>query len=444
MRWLLDNMGIDYIHTFEFKRKEKFKNGSHRKYFIDIVIPDKKIAIECDGYHHTKQKEYDIKRQSEIEKEGWVFLRFTDKQIRKDLKSYQTEIERIIKNHNNEYEFIYLPVKEIEIHTLKKGVKTYNLSVEKDESYIVRYMCSHNCVHSSSPFLITEDENGPRIWGRDDLTSKAKEQLKNAGLTGKGTIRNGLNSVLSSKAKAPVNMKNTNLAKNNIQAMKKAENLADQVYFSKTMNVDGLNETIFAIDESLKRFPSSNKLSYLGLKDKVTSLIGSRYKFQMGKRTSAMFVRWSDKTNMIVFRNNAINDAYIRSKYKESSEALQKRLGGFKYDVLLKKGVDKNVITILEKQKMRHWALSGELGGTKGIMYHEYGHKIFYMHSKKNELRTILNSSYRKGWALPLGKYAESSVSEYFSEAFSCYMQGLNHLLDPDVLTWLKNNDLGG
>lgn len=37
-----------------------------------------------------------------------------------------------------------------------------------------------NCVHSTSPVIITEDEAGPRIWGRDDLPKAAREDLRRA------------------------------------------------------------------------------------------------------------------------------------------------------------------------------------------------------------------------------------------------------------------------
>ena len=50
------------------------------RYSLDIAIPDKKIAIEYDGYYHfdtEEHKEYHKLRQEKIEKEGWKFLRYT-------------------------------------------------------------------------------------------------------------------------------------------------------------------------------------------------------------------------------------------------------------------------------------------------------------------------------------------------------------------------------
>ena len=50
------------------------------RYSLDVAIPDKKIAIEYDGYYHfdtEEHKQYHKVRQEKIEKEGWKFLRYT-------------------------------------------------------------------------------------------------------------------------------------------------------------------------------------------------------------------------------------------------------------------------------------------------------------------------------------------------------------------------------
>lgn len=45
-------------------------------YSIDIAIPFLNIAIEYDEPYWHKNKEYDKKRQCDLEKEGWIFFRF--------------------------------------------------------------------------------------------------------------------------------------------------------------------------------------------------------------------------------------------------------------------------------------------------------------------------------------------------------------------------------
>lgn len=47
------------------------------RYSIDIAVPSLNLAIEYDGsYWHNS--EYDKYRQEQIEKDGWVFLRYVD------------------------------------------------------------------------------------------------------------------------------------------------------------------------------------------------------------------------------------------------------------------------------------------------------------------------------------------------------------------------------
>jgi len=52
-------------------------NYPYQNYSIDIAIPELKIAIEFDGYYWHKGKEdADRKRQVQIEKGGWKFIRY--------------------------------------------------------------------------------------------------------------------------------------------------------------------------------------------------------------------------------------------------------------------------------------------------------------------------------------------------------------------------------
>jgi very-short-patch-repair endonuclease len=68
-------------------------------YSLDVAIPDKKIAIEYDGYYHfnTKEnKEYHKLRQKKIEKEGWKFLRYTMFDEFPTIYKLEEDIKRII------------------------------------------------------------------------------------------------------------------------------------------------------------------------------------------------------------------------------------------------------------------------------------------------------------------------------------------------------------
>jgi hypothetical protein len=53
-------------------------NYPYKNYSIDIAIPELKIAIEYDEpYWHKDKEEADKKRQIEIEKGGWKFIRYS-------------------------------------------------------------------------------------------------------------------------------------------------------------------------------------------------------------------------------------------------------------------------------------------------------------------------------------------------------------------------------
>ena len=61
-------------------------------YSIDIAIPKLNLAIEYDGSYWHKDIEKDIKRQKELENEGWLFLRYSD--YIPDRKTFLSDIKR--------------------------------------------------------------------------------------------------------------------------------------------------------------------------------------------------------------------------------------------------------------------------------------------------------------------------------------------------------------
>ena len=147
IEWLLKQKGINYIHTYPFKRDVYRKNGDKRLYFIDFVLTDYKIAIECDGQYWHQDKEKDLKRQKEIENKGFTVLRFTDNEIRKHLDSCSNEIDRVINNHSGNYEFMDVIIEKVKSWTAenKAPITRYNLEVEEDNSYIIKGFVVHNC-----------------------------------------------------------------------------------------------------------------------------------------------------------------------------------------------------------------------------------------------------------------------------------------------------------
>jgi len=117
--------------------------------FIDVAIPSKKIAFEFNGKYWHKDYNKDLIRQQAIVNEGWVVLSFNEDSI----KDVGKELLRILKNHNNEYQFMSLPIININEWELKTARKLYNFGVEDDESYIAKGMVTHNCRCVLSPYI---------------------------------------------------------------------------------------------------------------------------------------------------------------------------------------------------------------------------------------------------------------------------------------------------
>lgn len=76
MKNILDSLNIQYIEQFKIIHP-KLNNS----YFIDFIIPQNRIAIECDGEAWHQDEIKDKYRQSIIEYYGWKILRFKGKEI---------------------------------------------------------------------------------------------------------------------------------------------------------------------------------------------------------------------------------------------------------------------------------------------------------------------------------------------------------------------------
>ena len=66
------------------------------EYIVDFYCHELMLAIEIDGDSHLYKYEYDIKRQGELEKEGVVFLRFTDLDIKQNMFSVGITLEQVV------------------------------------------------------------------------------------------------------------------------------------------------------------------------------------------------------------------------------------------------------------------------------------------------------------------------------------------------------------
>jgi very-short-patch-repair endonuclease len=70
-----------------------------KTYRFDLALPQYKIAIECDGkaFHSTpEQIARDRKKEAYLKRKGWKVLRFSGRQINRNLPSVLKKIEETI------------------------------------------------------------------------------------------------------------------------------------------------------------------------------------------------------------------------------------------------------------------------------------------------------------------------------------------------------------
>ena len=66
------------------------------EYIVDFYCHELMLAIEIDGDSHLYKYEYDSKRQGELEKEGVIFLRFTDLDVKQNMFSVGITLEQVV------------------------------------------------------------------------------------------------------------------------------------------------------------------------------------------------------------------------------------------------------------------------------------------------------------------------------------------------------------
>ena len=76
------------IHGVEFHRQVPLLN-----YIVDFYCHELGLAIEIDGNSHDFKYDYDALRQGRLEAYGVQFLRFTDREIKKEMFSVMLELE---------------------------------------------------------------------------------------------------------------------------------------------------------------------------------------------------------------------------------------------------------------------------------------------------------------------------------------------------------------
>ena len=66
------------------------------EYIVDFYSHEIQLAIEIDGPSHNSKYDYDCKRQNILENLGVTFVRFTNKEVKKELSSILKRLAEII------------------------------------------------------------------------------------------------------------------------------------------------------------------------------------------------------------------------------------------------------------------------------------------------------------------------------------------------------------
>ena len=78
------------MRGYDFDRQKPLNN-----FIVDFYCKDLMLAIEVDGISHDSSVAYDndMERQRKLERVGISFLRFDDREVRKDMDNVLIEIE---------------------------------------------------------------------------------------------------------------------------------------------------------------------------------------------------------------------------------------------------------------------------------------------------------------------------------------------------------------
>jgi hypothetical protein len=141
-------MGISAETQLRVRKGFPDSRGQMRYWWLDIAIPDSRIAVEIDGepWHGRLAEEgKDEKRDDDLRKSGWTVMRFNAAIARRSPSAIIGEIARVAMNHSGEYHFGVVQVERTIVRRMSAN-RLYNFGVDDDESYIIRGgMVVHNC-----------------------------------------------------------------------------------------------------------------------------------------------------------------------------------------------------------------------------------------------------------------------------------------------------------
>lgn len=86
------------MHDYDFHRQKPLLN-----YIVDFYCYELDLVIEIDGQYHNWEEKYqaDLLREKELGEYSLTILRFTEREVRKDMANVLRAIENHILEHSS-------------------------------------------------------------------------------------------------------------------------------------------------------------------------------------------------------------------------------------------------------------------------------------------------------------------------------------------------------
>jgi very-short-patch-repair endonuclease len=68
-------------------------------YIVDFYCPKLRLVVEIDGDSHRSKFQQDVERQHRLECAGFMFLRFHDREVKKDMANVLRQLKNWIEQH---------------------------------------------------------------------------------------------------------------------------------------------------------------------------------------------------------------------------------------------------------------------------------------------------------------------------------------------------------
>ena len=121
----LETLLAEQLFQFDIELTPQVEIGPYRVDFLIDTQDNRKLIVECDGEEFHQNKEYDDRRQSDLEARGYKFIRFTGREINKDAYkcAYRVFYESLPMN--------YIEIRVYENGTHKKIIHADNEAIEQ-------------------------------------------------------------------------------------------------------------------------------------------------------------------------------------------------------------------------------------------------------------------------------------------------------------------------